>query len=75
VATTAGHCLPLDTGAAIADLLQGARISKQPITSLDDIAGRARRCGTKESLLLKADHLAVGVVGQPSQTKVCEAQE
>jgi hypothetical protein len=80
VATSAGHCLPLDTGAAIADLLQGVQISKQPIASLDDIAGNIER-GTRQEvrdagqLLLKADRLGVSVVGQPSQTKVYEAQE
>jgi zinc protease len=69
--------LGLDTGAAIANLLLGVQINKQPITYLDDIAGTIESITRQEiwdvaKLLLDPDRLVISVVGQPGDTNVCE---
>jgi zinc protease len=70
--------LGLDTGAAIANLLQSVQISKLPITYLDDVAGNIESVTRQDvwetaKLLLNPDRLVVSIVGEPGQTKVCEA--
>ncbi|MFZ1105736.1 MAG: pitrilysin family protein [Hyphomicrobiaceae bacterium] len=69
--------LGLDTGAAIANLLLGVQINKQPLTYLDDIGGSIESITRGEAwevakLLLNPDRLVVSVVGQPGQAKVCD---
>ena len=69
--------LGLDTGAAIANLLLGVQINKQPITYLDDIGGNIESITRGEmwevaKLLLNPDRLVVSVVGQPGQANVCD---
>jgi zinc protease len=68
--------LGLDTGAAIASLLLGVQINKQPLTYLDDIGGTIESITRAEvwevaKLLLNPDRLVVSVVGQPGQADVC----
>jgi zinc protease len=70
--------LGLDTGAAIANLLQAVQVSKLPITYLDDLAGTIESITRHDvweaaKLLLNPDRLVVSVVGEPGQTKVCES--
>jgi zinc protease len=69
--------LGLDTGAAIANLLLGVQINKQPITYLDDIAGTIESITREEiwdvaKVMLNPDRLIVSVVGQGEQGKVCQ---
>jgi zinc protease len=68
--------LGLDTGAAIANLLLGVQIHKQPITYLDDIGGNIESITRQEmwevaKIMLNPDRLIVSVVGQAEQAQVC----
>jgi zinc protease len=70
--------LGLDTSTALANLLMGMQLMDQPTTYLDNIAGEMESITRQEvwdvaKLVLNPDRLAVTVVGQPGQTKVCAA--